>query len=62
MNYMRSSLMSEMISHAAIERGSEKSFGITFSIIFLLVALYPLVNSQDIYLWALIISAIFRVS
>lgn len=38
---------------------SEKSFGIVFAIFFLLVALFPLTNSEDIRLWAIIISAIF---
>jgi len=38
---------------------SEKSFGIVFAIVFLLVALFPLTNSEDIPLWAIIISAIF---
>ena len=40
-------------------RGSEKSFGIVFSIVFLIIALYPLLNSQDIRIWAIFISAIF---
>jgi hypothetical protein len=30
------------------ERSSEKSFGIVFSIVFLIVALYPLINSENI--------------
>jgi hypothetical protein len=39
-------------------RGSEKSFGIVFTIVFLLFALYPITNSKDINLWALIIAVI----
>ena len=39
--------------------GTEKSFGIVFSVVFLLIALYPLTNSKNIYFWALIVSAIF---
>ena len=41
------------------ERSSEKSFGIVFSIVFLIVALYPLIDSEGLRIWALIISAIF---
>ena len=48
-------------SHTETNRGSEKSFGIVFSIVFLLVALYPLVNSKSIHMWALILSAIFLI-
>ena len=38
---------------------TEKSFGIVFSIVFLLVAFYPLINSEEIHLWAIILSVIF---
>jgi len=52
--------MSESIDNLQSNpRGSEKSFGIVFSIVFLIIALYPLLNSQDIRIWAIIISAIF---
>ena len=40
------------------KQGSEKSFGIVFSIVFLIVALYPLINSEDIYIWALVVSSV----
>jgi hypothetical protein len=36
-----------------------KSFGIVFSIVFLIVALYPLINFEGFRLWAIIISTIF---
>lgn len=45
--------------HTSIERPSPKSFGIVFSIVFLIIALYPLTNSEDILLWAMVVSAIF---
>jgi len=51
--------MFESTSHTPTEKSSEKSFGIVFSIVFLIIALYPLTNSEDIRLWAIIISAIF---
>jgi hypothetical protein len=41
------------------DKNPEKSFGIVFSIVFLIVSLYPLTNSKNIYLWAIIVSAIF---
>ena len=51
--------MSETISHIAIEQSSEISFGIVFSIVFLIVALYPLSNSEGLRIWALVASIIF---
>jgi len=51
--------MSESTSHISTEQSSPKSFGIVFSIVFLIVALYPLANSEDLRIWALIVSAIF---
>jgi hypothetical protein len=51
--------MSEATSHILAEQSSEKSFGIVFFIVFLIVALYPLINSEDLRIWALSISAVF---
>jgi len=51
--------MSETTTHKAIEQSSEKSFGIVFSIVFLIVALYPLINSEGLRIWALVASIIF---
>ena len=51
--------MSESTGHIPTEQSSPKSFGIVFSIVFLIVALYPLANSEDLRIWALIVSAIF---
>ena len=42
-----------------INIGSNKSFGIVFFIVFLLIALYPLIDNEEIRLWSLIISMIF---
>jgi len=41
------------------QQSSEKSFGIIFSIVFLFFALYPLINSEGLRIWALVISTIF---
>tara|TARA_Y100001958_G_C21103415_1_gene452645 strand:- start:196 stop:582 length:387 start_codon:yes stop_codon:yes gene_type:complete len=42
-----------------IKIGSNRSFGIVFSTIFLIIALWPLLNEQSFRTWALIISLIF---
>jgi len=44
-----------------IKIGSNRSFGIIFFVIFLLVSLYPLINDESIRYWSLIISMIFLV-
>jgi hypothetical protein len=44
-----------------IKIGSNRNFGIVFSIFFLLIALYPLINGGEIRLWSLIISLIFLI-
>jgi hypothetical protein len=51
--------MPKVTNHITTKQGSEKSFGIVFSIVFLIVALYPLTNSEDVRFWALIVSAVF---
>jgi len=38
---------------------SNKSFGIVFFIVFILVALYPVIYSGDIKIWALILAFMF---
>ena len=40
---------------------SNRSFGIVFFVIFLLIAIYPLTNGGDIRIWSGIISFIFLV-
>ena len=44
-----------------IKIGSNKSFGVVFSIVFLIVALYPLLNNNSIRTWSVILSLIFLV-
>ena len=44
-----------------IKISSNRSFGIVFFIVFILIALYPLLSGQEIRLWALIISAVFLI-
>ena len=44
-----------------IKIGSNRSFGIVFFFVFLLIAIYPLINNQDIRLWSLTISIVFLI-
>ena len=44
-----------------IKIGSNRSFGIVFFLVFLIIAIYPLINSGEIRQWSLIISVIFLV-
>jgi len=48
--------MLDSIAHAEEKVGSEKSFGIVFSIFFFLVAIYPLLHQGDVHIWAILIS------
>ncbi len=44
-----------------IKVSSNKSFGIVFFIVFLIVSIYPVFNSGDLRVWSLIISLIFLI-
>ena len=44
-----------------IKISSNRSFGIVFFVVFLIVALWPLKNNLDIRIWSLIISFIFLI-
>ena len=44
-----------------IEISSNRSFGIVFFIVFLLIALYPLIYSGEIRIWSAIISLTFLI-
>ena len=44
-----------------IKVSSNKSFGIVFSIFFLLISVYPLLNNDSIHYWSLFVSFIFLV-
>ena len=48
-----------MRQNKEIKLPSNRSFGIVFFTVFLIVCLYPLVNSESIRVWSLIISIIF---
>ena len=40
---------------------SNRNFGIVFSIVFLIIALWPVLNQNEIRIWSLVISLIFLV-
>ena len=44
-----------------IKIGSNRSFGIVFFIVFLIIAAYPLLNDNSIRLWSLVIGIIFLI-
>ncbi len=44
-----------------IKIGSNRSFGIVFFIVFLVVAFYPLINHGNIRLWSIFLSILFLV-
>ena len=44
-----------------IKISSNRSFGIVFFVVFLIVAIYPLIKNGDLRLWPLIISIIFLI-
>ena len=43
------------------ETGSNKNFGIVFFIVFILIAVWPLIDGQSLRVWSLIVSLIFLV-
>ena len=49
------------MSQNDVKIGSNKSFGIVFFVVFLLISLYPLINQENIRIWSLIISFIFLI-
>ena len=44
-----------------IKISSNRSFGIVFFVVFLLIAISPLTNGDEIRIWSLIISSIFLI-
>ena len=47
------------MKHKEIKTGSNKSFGIFFFVIFIIIALWPLLKNENIRIWSIIISIIF---
>ena len=44
-----------------IQISSNRSFGIVFFIVFLLIAIYPLINQGEIRVWSVLISLLFLI-
>ena len=44
-----------------IKIGSNRSFGIIFSVVFLIIAIWPLLSTSEIRYWSLVISVIFLI-
>ena len=44
-----------------VKISSNRSFGIVFFVVFLLIALYPLANEGEIRIWSVVISLIFLI-
>ena len=42
-----------------LKKSSNRSFGLVFFIVFLIIAIYPLIFSESLRLWSLIVSFIF---
>lgn len=53
--------MIENEEYSKIEAGSNRSFGIVFAVIFSLIAAYPLLYDESIYIWAAALAAVFLV-
>ena len=45
----------------SLNKSSNRSFGIVFFIVFLLIGLYPIINSHNPRIWSLLISIIFLI-
>ena len=51
--------MSEFQAYHEVTMGSERSFGLVFSAVFLILGLYPLLSDGKVIPWALGVSGIF---
>ena len=49
------------MDHKDIKIGSNRSFGLVFFVVFLLISIYPILKDGNIRIWSLIISFIFLV-
>ena len=52
--------MSDVSSHTEVKMGSERSFGIVFGIVFVIIAAWPwMMHGGSIRIWALVVAAVF---
>ena len=54
--------MSELSRNAEIKMGSERSFGLVFAAVFLIISLFPLLGSGGVRWWSLAIAGVFLVA
>ena len=48
-----------MLNNKKIEKSTNRSFGLVFFIVFLIIGLWPLANGGSVRFWSLIIASIF---
>ena len=53
--------MLDPINPDLVKRPSERSFGLVFTVVALLIALYPLVRSEPPRIWSLVLAAAFGI-
>ena len=51
--------MSELVGNTEVKIGSERSFGIVFAVVFLIIALWPLLDDGGVRWWSAAISGGF---
>ncbi len=49
------------MNHNDVKIGSNRSFGIVFFVVFILIAIYPLINNDEMRLWSFFLSIIFLI-
>ena len=50
-----------MSTNSEIKISSNRSFGIVFFVVFLLIGFYPYINDGSLFIWSLIVSLIFLI-
>tara|TARA_B100000686_G_C16668259_1_gene904853 strand:- start:594 stop:998 length:405 start_codon:yes stop_codon:yes gene_type:complete len=51
--------MIETEDKSSLKPGSNRNFGLVFSIVFLLIGLFPVINSGPIRIWSIVLASIF---
>ena len=44
-----------------IKIGSNRSFGIVFAVVFLIISIWPILNNEDVRIWSLFLALIFLI-
>lgn len=56
---MSGDLHEKLVDESETKPPSEKSFGVTFAVVFALIGLFPLIHGGSVRLWSLGIAAVF---